>query len=39
VFTDTDGVVTYELEWEGTHNSTLGNWLKIQTTNQVATLA
>lgn len=39
VFTDTDGVVTYELEWEGTANPTLGNWLKIQTTNQVATLA
>ena len=39
IFTDTDGVVTYELEWSGTHNTALGNWFEASVTNQIATLA
>lgn len=39
IFTDTDGVITYELEWTGTFNSTLGNWIEATVTNGVATLA
>lgn len=39
LFADRDGNITVELNWEGTYNSTLGNWLKASVTNGVSTLA
>lgn len=39
IFTDTDGVITYDLTWDGTYNATLTNWLDITSVSSVATLA
>ena len=39
MFGDRDGNMTIELNWEGTYNSTLGNWLKASWTNTVSSLA
>lgn len=38
-FTDSDGVLTYEMTWDGTYNSALGNWCEASVTNGIATLA
>ncbi len=38
IFTDTDGVVSIDLEMERVYNSALGNWFKSSITNSVATL-
>jgi hypothetical protein len=39
LFGDRDGNMTVELNWEGTFNSTLGNWLKMSVINGVSALA
>jgi len=39
LFQDRNGVVTYDLVLDGVYNSTLGNWLKIETKSATQTLA
>lgn len=38
LFKDRAGNMTVELDWTGTYNSTLGNWLKVSINNGVSTL-
>lgn len=38
LFTDRDGNMTVELTWNGTYSSTLANFLKVDVTNELATL-
>ena len=39
LFQDRNGVTTYDLVLDGVYNSTLGNWLKIETKSATQTLA
>ena len=39
LFQDRNGVMTYDLVLDGVYNSTLGNWLKIETKSATQTLA
>ena len=39
LFQDRNGVITYDLVLDGVYNSTLGNWLKIETKSATQTLA
>ena len=39
LFPDRNGVTTYDLVLDGVYNSTLGNWLKIETKSATQTLA
>ena len=38
LFEDRDGNITVSLKWNGTYSNTLGNWLKLKVTNELATL-
>jgi len=38
LFQDRNGVMTYDLVFDGVYNPTFGNWLKINTTSGIATL-
>lgn len=38
LFTDRNGVMTYDLVLDGVYNPTMANWLKINTVSQIATL-
>ena len=38
LFTDRNGVMTYDLVLDGVYNSTLANWLKIDTTSEISAL-
>lgn len=38
LFTDRNGVVSYDLILDGVYNPTLANWLKIDTTSEIAAL-
>ena len=38
LFEDRDGVMTYDLVFDAVSNSTLGNWLKIDTTSEIDAL-
>jgi hypothetical protein len=38
LFQDRNGVMTYDLVFEGVYNSTMSNWLKIDTTSEIASL-
>ncbi len=38
LFADRDGNVTVELTWNGTYNSRLANWLKLNVRNQLSAL-
>jgi hypothetical protein len=38
LFQDRNGVMTYDLVFDGVYNSTLGNWLKINTTSGIDAL-
>ena len=39
LFQDRNGVMCYDLVLDGVYNTTFGNWLKINTTSGIATLA
>lgn len=38
LFQDRNGVMTYDLVLDGVYNSTMGNWLKIDTTSEIDAL-
>ena len=38
LFQDRNGVMTYDLVLDGVYNSTMGNWLKIDTTSEIDSL-
>jgi hypothetical protein len=38
LFTDRNGVMTYDLVLDGVYNPTLSNWLKIDTTSAIDAL-
>lgn len=38
LFTDRDGVLSYDLTFEGVYNPTMANWLKIDTTSAIDVL-
>jgi hypothetical protein len=38
LFQDRNGVMTYDLVFDGVYNSTMGNWLKIDTTSEIDSL-
>jgi len=38
LFQDRNGVLSYDLVFDGVYNSAFGNWLKINTTSGINTL-
>ena len=38
LFQDRNGVLSYDLVLDGVYNSTMGNWLKIDTTSEIDSL-